>query len=251
MWRKINKSLMNIKLTIEYHGAEYCGWQIQKSDSTIQGELTKSFEILFKNFKINIIGSGRTDTGVHAKGQVASLTLPDNIDLDKTIKSVNAITPKNINIKKYEVVDDSFNARYSAKLRIYKYYISKKYSPFNSSTSWCIDEKLNFTLLSDCSKMLKGEHNFSHLSKNNPMIKNKNCIINDSYWEKQNNTLIYTIKANRFLHHMVRFIVGTSIQVGKGKLDISTFSEMINNNSNSSPFCAPSKGLFLEQVLYD
>ena len=86
MWRKINKSLMNIKLTIEYHGAEYCGWQIQKSDSTIQGELTKSFEILFKNFKINIIGSGRTDTGVHAKGQVASLTLPDNIDLDKTIK---------------------------------------------------------------------------------------------------------------------------------------------------------------------
>ena len=119
MWRKINKSLMNIKLTIEYHGEEYCGWQIQKSDSTIQGELTKSFEILFKNFKINIIGSGRTDTGVHAKGQVASLTLPDNIDLDKTIKSVNAITPKNINIKKYEVVDDSFNARYSAKLRVY------------------------------------------------------------------------------------------------------------------------------------
>ena len=242
---------MNIKFIIEYHGEEYHGWQIQKSDATVQGELSKAFAILFKNFKINIIGSGRTDTGVHAKGQVASLKLPDNIDLDQTIKSVNAIIANNIYITKYDVVDDSFNARYSAKLRIYKYYIAQEYSPFNSSTSWHVDEKLNFNLLLECSKKLKGEHNFSHLSKNNPMIQNKNCIINDSYWEKQNNTLIYTIKANRFLHHMVRFIVGTSVQVGKGKLDISTFSEMINNNSNTQPFCAPAKGLFLEEVLYD
>ena len=242
---------MNIKFIIEYKGTNYSGWQIQKNQSTIQGELKKAFQILFPNQKINIIGSGRTDSGVHATGQVASLFLTENIELDKIFKSINGIIPNDIHIKKYEEIDSKFNARHSAKYRIYKYYIRDQFSPFHHDTAWHINNIIDYSLLEECAHLLKGNHDFSSLSKNNPDIINKKCFIYESFWQKCNNELIYTIKANRFLHHMVRFIVGTSIEVARSKLMIDDFREMINNNSSKFPMCAPPKGLFLSEVLYD
>jgi len=242
---------MNIKFIIEYKGTNYSGWQIQKNQITIQGELKKAFQILFPNQKINIIGSGRTDTGVHATGQVASLVLKENIELNKVFKSINGIIPNDIHVKQYEEVDLKFNARHSAKYRMYKYYIRDQFSPFYRDTAWHINNIIDYSLLEECAHLLKGNHDFSALSKNNPDIINKKCFIYESFWEKYNNELIYTIKANRFLHHMVRFIVGTSIEVARSKLMIDDFLKMINNNSSKFPLCAPSKGLFLTEVLYD
>ena len=242
---------MNIKFIIEYKGTNYSGWQIQKNQNTIQGEIKKAFEILFPNQNINIIGSGRTDSGVHAKGQVASLVLKENIELDKIFKSINGIIPNDIYIKKYEEVDLQFNARHSAKYRIYRYYIRTQFSPFNHDTAWYVNNPINYSLLQECANLLKGNHDFSSLSKNNPDIINKKCVIYESFWQKYNNELIYTIKANRFLHHMVRFIVGTSIEVARSKLMINDFLKMINNTSSKFPMCAPPKGLFLNEVLYD
>ena len=242
---------MNIKFIIEYKGTNYCGWQIQKNQPTIQGELTNAFQTIFPNEKINIIGSGRTDAGVHAYGQVGSIQLPDGIELNKIFKSINGIIPNDIYIKDYKILDDDFSARYSAKDRMYRYYINQCFSPFNLDTAWHVKEKLDYYLLEECADLLTGEHNFSLLSKNNPEIINKNCMIFESFWEKHNNKLIYTIKANRFLHHMVRFIVGTSIETAKSKLEINDFSKMIHNNSTKSPLCAPPKGLFLYEVSYD
>ena len=242
---------MNVKFIIEYKGTNYCGWQIQKKQNTIQGELTTAFQVLFPDEKINIIGSGRTDSGVHSMGQVASIALPDNINLDKTFKSINGILPNDIYVKNYKITGHTFNARYSAKYRIYKYYIRQNFSPFNSTITWHVKDKLQFNILEQCAKLLNGQHNFSSLSKNNPEIINKDCIIYESFWQKHNNDLIYTIKANRFLHHMVRFIVGTSVEVAKSKLQVTDFSKMIDNCSNYVPVCAPSKGLFLHEVLYD
>ena len=112
-------------------------------------------------------------------------------------------------------------------------------------------DNIKYSLLNKCAALLKGEHEFSTLSKNNPDIENKKCFIYESFWRKHNNELIYTIKANRFLHHMVRFIVGTSVEVAKSKLMIEDFLKMINNCSSQSPICAPSKGLVLCEVLYD
>ena len=106
-------------------------------------------------------------------------------------------------------------------------------------------------LLNKCAQEILGDHDFSSLSKNNPDIINKKCFIYESFWQKRNNELIYTIKANRFLHHMVRFIVGTSIEVARSKLMINDFLKMINNSSSKFPMCAPPKGLFLSEVLYD
>ena len=242
---------MNVKFTIKYKGTNYSGWQIQKKQSTIQGELKKAFQILFPDQEINIIGSGRTDAGVHAFGQVASVHLPENIELDKIFKSINGIIPNDIYISNYQILDENFNARYSAKYRMYKYYIRKEFSPFHSDTAWYIKDYIDYQKLQECTDLLKGEHTFITLSKNNPDIINKTCFVYESFWQKHNNELIYTIKANRFLHHMVRFIVGTSIEVAKSKLMKDDFFQMINNCSTKSPICAPPKGLFLYEVLYD
>ena len=111
--------------------------------------------------------------------------------------------------------------------------------------------KIDFSKLNKCANALLGQHNFSALSKNNEEIKNKECIIYESYWEEDKNQLIYTIKGNRFLHHMVRFITGTSIEVAKSKLSFNDFVNLIDNNSKLSPVCAPARALFLFEVLYD
>ena len=137
---------MNVKFTIEFKGTYYCGWQIQKDQPTIQGELTNALQTLFPTEKINIIGSGRTDTGVHAYGQVASVQLPDHVDISKVFRSVNGIISNDIYIKNYEILNDDFNARFSAKSRMYKYYINQIFSPFNLDTSWYIKESLDYYL---------------------------------------------------------------------------------------------------------
>jgi len=242
---------MNIKFKLEYDGTNYHGWQIQKDLPTIQGELKRAFEIVLPDEKINLIGSGRTDQGVHAYGQVVSFKISKKINLNNLFKSINGIINNDIYISAFQEVNENFNARYSAKYRLYKYYIIKKYSPFRKNTTWLLKSNININSLNVCAEALVGQHDFSMLSKNNIEIYNKQCIIYESVWEDSKNELIYTIKANRFLHHMVRFIVGASIEVAQSKINQSDFINLINNISNVSPFCAPSKGLFLHEVTYE
>ena len=243
---------MNIKFYIEYKGTNFHGWQIQKNAQTIQGELKKAFKVLLPKDSINIIASGRTDAGVHAYNQVASVKLPSNLDLKTFFNSINGIVDNDIYIKSYYMVDDEFNARFSAQFRSYKYYIHTQFSPFKRDTSWCIPYKINFKNLDNCAEALIGEHDFSRLSKDNAEIQNKKCIIYESFWERSQNHLIYNIKANRFLHHMVRFIIGSSIEVAKSNFAFEDFLNLINNKSSKiHPICAPAKGLFLYEVLYE
>lgn len=243
---------MNVKFIVEYKGTKFHGWQIQKNVITIQGELNNAMSILLPNIKCNIIGSGRTDAGVHAINQVASVILPEKLNLDKFFNSVNGIIDNDIYIKYYEKVSDNFNARFSATNRSYHYHIHTQYSPFKKNTSWFVNHHIDINKLHDCAKALIGEHNFSSLSKNNIEIKNKICSINESYWHQSKNELIYTIKADRFLHHMVRFIVGTSIEVSKSNFSFKDFMRLINNKSTSAhPICAPANGLYLNEITYD
>ena len=243
---------MNIKFTIEYKGTNYHGWQMQKNAPTIQGELHKAFKILLPSESINIIGSGRTDAGVHAYNQIASIKLPSDLDLNKFFNSVNGIINNDIYIKSFQEVSDDFHARFSATIRSYKYYINTQHSPFKKNTSWLINHRVDIDLLNECASYLIGEHNFSLLSKNNTEIQNKVCIIYESFWEQSKNGLIYHIKANRFLHHMVRFIVGTTIEVSKSKFSFNNFMDLVNNKATSKhAICAPSQGLFLSEVNYE
>lgn len=243
---------MNIKFIIEYKGTDYHGWQMQTNAQTIQGELNKAFKILLPSDNINIIGSGRTDSGVHAYNQIASVKLPQNLDLNIFFNSINGIINNDIYIKSFEKVDDDFHARFSASFRAYQYYINNQYSPFKPQTSWFVNHTIDLDILNRCAAALIGEHNFSLLSKNNSETKNKVCIIYESFWEQSKNDLIYHIKANRFLHHMVRFIVGTSIEVSKSNFLFKDFMNLINNKSTfNHAICAPAQGLFLSEVLYD
>jgi len=243
---------MNIKFIIEYKGTDYHGWQMQKNAQTIQGELNKAFKILLPSDNINIIGSGRTDAGVHAYNQIASVQLPSNLNLNNFFNSINGIINKDVYIKSFEKVDDDFHARFSASCRSYQYHINNQYSPFKKQISWFVNYTINLDLLNKCAEALIGEHNFSLLSKNNSETQNKVCIIYESFWEQSKNELIYHIKANRFLHHMVRFIVGTSIEVSKSNFLFADFMNLINNKSTfNHAICAPAQGLFLSEVLYD
>ena len=243
---------MNVKFIIEYDGTNYHGWQFQKNEDTIQGELNKAFQILVPNHPINIIGSGRTDSGVHAYNQTASVQLPPELDLDIFFKSVNGIIKDDLYIKSYCIMDEKFHARFSAKSRSYKYYINTQFSPFQKQTSWFIKYPIDLLKLNKCTDAIIGEHNFTLLSKNNIDIKNKNCIIYESFWQQEQNTLIYNIRANRFLHHMVRFIIGTSIEVAKSNFLFEDFMRLLKNQpSQVHPICAPANGLFLSEVLYD
>tara|TARA_Y100001970_G_scaffold23186_1_gene27153 strand:+ start:7138 stop:7869 length:732 start_codon:yes stop_codon:yes gene_type:complete len=243
---------MNIKFTIAYKGTNYHGWQMQKNALTIQGELHRAFRILLPSQSINIIGSGRTDAGVHAYNQIASITLPDNLDLNKFFNSANGIINNDIYIKSFEEVSDDFHARFSATLRSYKYHINTQYSPFKKHTSWFVNHQIDVDVLNECANNLLGEHNFSLLSKHNTEVKNKVCIIYESFWQQSKNDLIYHIKANRFLYHMVRFIVGTSIEVSKSNFLFNNFMDLVNNKTTSkNAICAPAQGLFLSEVNYE
>ena len=242
---------MNIKFIIEYDGSNYKGWQIQKNHHSIQEELKNAFAKVLPKEEINIIGSGRTDSGVHAVGQVASLKLNNSLNLDSLFKSVNSIINNDIYIKSYSEVENRFHARYSAVSREYKYYLSNEYSVIKKNFLWFIKlNSLDRKQLTECANIIIGEHDFSSFSASKQETKNKTCIVYESFWEESKNGLIYTVKANRFLHHMVRFLVGTMIQTSKGKIKINDFQQVLNNTSNLAPLCAPAPGLFLHEVLY-
>ena len=242
---------MNIKFIIEYDGSNYKGWQIQKNHQSIQEELKNAFAKILPKEEINIIGSGRTDSGVHAVGQVASLKLNNSLNLDSLFKSVNSIINNDIYIKSYSEVENKFHARHAAVSREYKYYLSNEYSVIKKNFLWFIEfDSLDKKQLMECAQIIIGEHDFSSFSASKQETKNKRCIIYESFWEESKNELIYTVKANRFLHHMVRFLVGTMIQTSKGKIKIHDFQQILNNTSKLSPLCAPARGLFLHEVLY-
>tara|TARA_Y100001970_G_C14113059_1_gene792011 strand:+ start:509 stop:1252 length:744 start_codon:yes stop_codon:yes gene_type:complete len=244
----------NFKLIIQYLGTSYNGWQYQPSSPTIQNEVELAFKkILHKNQQnINLIASGRTDSGVHALGQVANITIDTNLSEKDIKRAINANLPKDIYIRDCSIVDLDFNARFSAKKRCYIYKIDNEYSPFNNKFSWFNDNEFDINLLKKSAKLILGKHNFSLLSKSNPDITNKDCNIYFSEWTTNMNRLIYTIKGNRFLHHMVRYLVGSMIEIGKNKLSLDEFNSLLNNESkNSSIFKAPAHGLYLKKVYYE
>ena len=244
----------NFKLIIQYLGTSYNGWQYQPTAPTIQNAIESAFKkILHKNKQnINLIGSGRTDSGVHALGQVANIKINTNLSEKDIRNAINANLPGDIYISDCSVVDLDFNARFSANKRCYIYKIDREYTPFNNKFSWFNDNDINIDLLEKSAELILGKHNFSLLSKSNPEITNKDCNIYFSRWNTDMNQLIYTIKGNRFLHHMVRYLVGSMVEVGKKNISLNEFNNLLNNESNNlSIFKAPAHGLYLKKVYYE
>ncbi|MEA2086730.1 MAG: tRNA pseudouridine(38-40) synthase TruA, partial [Candidatus Caldatribacteriota bacterium] len=215
--------MINIKLTIEYEGTRYYGWQRQKSLLSIQGILEEKISQITQE-KIILNGSGRTDAGVHALGQVANFKTNSSISLVELPFILNRMLPLDIRIKKAERVDDNFHARHSAVSKIYHYYVlnsnlNNNYLPiFLRNYVYCVYEKINLEEMKKASKFLKGEHDFTSFACSGSRIRNWRRTIKDISIIKRGNIFCFHLEADAFLYKMVRSVVGTLLEVGKGKI---------------------------------
>lgn len=238
------------KLIIEYNGKNFSGWQIQPDARTVEGELEKAFSTILQK-DIDLIGQGRTDAGVHAKGQVAHVDLEDIEDLQKLIFGVNSMIGSEVYIHNVEQVKPEFHARFDALSREYAYTILKKPSPLLDEVSWTPSGEINGSLLSKCAALLDGEFDFSGFSKFNEENYTTLCTIQKSEFEELGDRWVYRIQANRFLRNMVRRIVGTMVEVSKGKIKLEDFEKLLKDPSAEvKSFTAPGKALTLKKVFY-
>lgn len=241
---------MRYKLTIEYNGSGFSGWQIQPDARTVEGELEKAFSKILQR-DVDLIGQGRTDAGVHARGQVAHVDIENVSDTQKLIFGVNGLAGREVYIHKIEEVDPEFHARFDATSREYAYTILKKPFPLQDDLGWSQTAVLDSSKLYECAALLKGEFDFSGFSKFNEENFTTLCTIHKSTFEEFDDKWVYRISANRFLRNMVRRITGTIVEVAKGKLTVSEFSELLKNpDADVKSFTAPAKALVLEKVFY-
>jgi tRNA pseudouridine38-40 synthase len=242
------------KLTIEFDGTKFSGWQKQINERTVQGVLEKALST-FAGMEIEVMGQGRTDSGVHAEAQIAHTDLPDTIDPNKLIYALYGLLPSDVAVINAEIVKSDFHARFHASSRSYRYQIIERPSPLNRHTHWLLLQELNDQLLHECAKMIRGEHDFVNFSKSDP---DKNefgttiCSILESDWNRTDSGWIYKIEGNRFLRHMVRRIVGSMIQVATGKMEKKKFEQLLNGEQvERKGHSAPAHGLILVNVTYD
>ncbi len=244
--------MFNYKATIQYDGTNYFGWQSQPSGNTIQDEITRAVNILAGE-KINLIGSGRTDSGVHALGQTANFTLLNELDLHKFKHSINSILPDTIVFNSIEAVPYNFHSRFDAKLRSYIYLISIEKSPFYKGYSYFYPQGKSIELdkMNLLSKKLLGKNDFTSFCKAKTDTENKICEIHEIHWKKNKGLIIFKIEADRFLHGMVRTIVGTLLKA-YNNLDGENYIINIlkNRNRESAANAVPAEGLFLFKVKY-
>tara|TARA_Y100000590_G_scaffold466346_1_gene641382 strand:+ start:946 stop:1674 length:729 start_codon:yes stop_codon:yes gene_type:complete len=242
---------MNIKLNVSYDGTNFSGWQIQPKQRTIQNELLDAIKSIFKDKNIKLKGSGRTDSGVHANGQIANFHTNTNMKTSQIKDAINSVVSKDIHINSCKFENDDFDARYSATSRQYIYKIMKKFNPFMRKYYWFLNYKIDHMKLIECSEIILGNHDFQLFCKSISKQKNNHCNITESQWFFEDDILYYQISSNRFLHHMVRMLVGTMIEVSKGTITIDKFKDMINLNvEKKNIVTSPPNGLYLNQVNY-
>ena len=241
--------MKNYKLIISYDGTDFHGFQIQKDKTTVQGELQKALEIFTEKYELNY--SGRTDAGVHAKGQVINIKTELVIN-DKTINSLNKILGSKISINSFKTVNDSFHARYDPFERTYKYFVSdiNQQYPYISNQSYIYPRKLDIKKLNYVSQLFVGEHNFLAFSKHD-VNKNSDRKIYKSRWIRNRDFFEYTITGNSFLRNMVRNIVGVQIAYCEDKVSYEEISiNLVNPKKARLNFIAPPHGLVLWNVKY-
>jgi len=243
---------VNIKLTVEYDGTNYHGWQTQPRGETIQSVLEKAVST-FLGTPTRITGAGRTDAGVHALGQVANFSSAREFDLHRIQRGLNALTPDDITIKAVEIVPDSFDARRDGRSRIYEYRLLNRPapSPFYLTTAWHVHDPLDTEAMRDAIRCLEGEHDFSSFRAAGCDAAHPVRKVYRTSLDRRGDLLVFTVEATAFLRHMVRNVVGTFIEVGRGLRTSQSFTELLEarDRTKAGP-TAPAHGLFLVEVKY-
>jgi len=237
-------------IELSYNGKNYHGWQTQPDVISVQEKINSALSTLYQQ-EIQVVGAGRTDTGVHASQMFA------HFDVDKIVKGdlvfkLNSILPQDIVVYRVFEVDAEKHARFDAVSRSYEYKVWLGRNPFLLDFSWQIhSQNLDIKIMNEAAKLLLEYENFQTFSKVKTEVYTFNCNVTEAFWEQKGNELTFTISANRFLRNMVRAIVGTLVDVGLGKLTVTDFRKIIESkNRSNAGLSVPAKGLFLTQIKY-
>lgn len=246
----------NFKLVIEYKGTNYAGWQRQKNQKSIQGEIEKALKKIFGQ-DLKLIGAGRTDAGVHALGQVANFSVETKLSKDEVREALNFYLPKDIRIKRIGYAHSSFHSRFSAKGKVYRYLIIQDYSPFLEAQAYFYPRKLNLARMKKATKYLLGKHNFTSLVNrgSNPRsakIELNKIEIKTGYLNPGKRlTTIIDVEAKAFLYRLVRNLIGLLLEVGRGKIRPREVKLILQaRERQKSPWAVPASGLYLLRVKY-
>ena len=241
-------------LQLSFKGTSYHGWQIQPNAQSVQMMVNKALSTLLKK-EIETIGAGRTDTGVHASFYIAHFDSDESFHSqhlkDKFLHSMNSILPYDIAIADIYEVNPQAHARYSAIRRTYEYTIVTEKEPFVNEQTWYTSQILDLQLMNQCAALLLNYNDFTSFSRLHSNSKTNLCKIHEAYWTAGPGKLVFKITADRFLRNMVRAIVGTMIEAGRGKIDSNYFKWIIENkNRKNAGASAPAKGLVLTNIEY-
>jgi tRNA pseudouridine38-40 synthase len=244
--------MRNLKLTLAYDGTEFHGWQIQPTLRTVQGEIQQALQKLF-NHEVNVAGSGRTDAGVHAHGQVANVETIRTMDTDAVLRGANALLPVEIRVLMVEEVAAEFHARRSARSKTYEYHIWRDpiVSPFQCRYVYAFRYPLDEIMMDRGTEMFLGTHDFTSFCAAGTEVEDRVRTIFDACWERSDKTWVFRIRGNGFLQYMVRTIAGTLIQIGRQRLQPEQIPEIFaaRDRRLAGPSLPP-QGLHLIQVEY-
>ncbi len=237
-------------LELAYNGKNYHGWQVQPNAVTVQEVIEKALSTLLRN-EIKVVGCGRTDTGVHAKQYFLHFDIDERLDKKELIRKLNSFLPNDVAIYDIFQVEDDAHARFHAISRTYQYCITLSKNPFLSETAYQINRVLDIDLLNEASAILFDHTNFKCFSRSNTDVKTYNCKITTANWQKQDNMLIFTITADRFLRNMVRAIVGTLLSIGLGEKDVNSLVSVIESRDRQHAGASvPGHALYLSKIEY-
>jgi tRNA pseudouridine38-40 synthase len=236
-------------LEVAYRGTAYSGFQSQENANTIQQEVEQAFRTLQRNAVV-LTGSSRTDAGVHALQNFFHFDFESPLH-PQFVYKINAILPSDIVVRSVQQVADEAHCRFDASSRVYDYFIYRSKDPFLEDRAWYFPYTLNMEALQEAAALLMRHHDFTSFSKRNTQVKTFECSIMESSWRQQQDCLVYRVRANRFLRGMVRALVATMLQVGRGTLSLEDFRAVIDaKDCTRASFAAPAHGLFLVEVCY-
>jgi tRNA pseudouridine38-40 synthase len=240
------------RLLIEYDGRELHGWQVQPGLPTVQGNLEDALSILLRR-RVAVVGAGRTDAGVHARGQVAHFVCDQRLDTHRLRRSLNGILPRSIRVLNSARAPDDFHARYSAVRRLYRYFVATEPRSLDAHARVYVRPAPDFVQMNRAADHLRGRHDFTSFCKATSETQNRVCVVTRLGWieEARPGDWFFEIEADRFLHGMVRTVVGTLLQVGRSTREPSEVAEILaSRDRRMAGPTAPPGGLVLERVTY-
>jgi tRNA pseudouridine38-40 synthase len=246
--------MRNIRIVIEYDGTDYCGWQVQPNGLSIQEVLENTIARITQE-TVRVTGSGRTDAGVHALNQVANFMTHSSIPCLNLLRGINSLLPRDIAVKDVRDVDENFHARYSAKSKIYLYRINNLSvrSALGCRYAWHISESIDIDIVDESSRVLIGTHDFSSFcASDDDSVNHIRTITSIGIHGVRDGSIEFLVEANGFLRYMVRNIVGTLIDVGKRKVTVAEFRQILEaSDRTKAGITAPPHGLYLKEVKYN